>query len=176
MATQNSLYEKDVRETEVMTGDVVDTGAMTEVVIDNADQLHRRLNNRQIQLIAVGGAVGTALFISIGGALTRGGPLNLLLAYTIYSVNMAFVNSCIAEMTVMHPVSGGFVRMAGKAPQIWAEAILHATVYCGVPSGVEAMKTAERVFNEMKADGEKERELDGQMKTKEQLDGFRIRC
>ncbi|KAH0841964.1 hypothetical protein AYO21_02977 [Fonsecaea monophora] len=84
------------------------------VMLENADQLSRRLNNRQVQLIAVGGAVGTALFISIGGALTKGGPLSLLLAYTFYSCVMAMVNNCIAEMATLHPVAGGFVRMAGK--------------------------------------------------------------
>jgi len=39
------------------------------------------------------------------------------------------------------------------------EAILHCTIYCGVPAGVEAMKTAEKVLDEMAAQGEKEREL-----------------
>jgi amino acid transporter len=87
---------------------------MVGVVNDNADQLHRRLNNRQVQLVAVGGAIGTALFISIGGALARGGPLSLLLAYTFYSICMGMVNNCVAEMTILYPVSGGFVRMAGK--------------------------------------------------------------
>jgi 4-carboxymuconolactone decarboxylase len=39
------------------------------------------------------------------------------------------------------------------------EAILHATTYCGVPAGVDAMKTAERVLNEMAEKGEHKREL-----------------
>jgi 4-carboxymuconolactone decarboxylase len=39
------------------------------------------------------------------------------------------------------------------------EAILHATTYCGVPAGVDAMKTAERVLNEMEEKGEHKREL-----------------
>ncbi|KAL2686713.1 hypothetical protein Neosp_004254 [[Neocosmospora] mangrovei] len=39
------------------------------------------------------------------------------------------------------------------------EAILHCTTYCGVPAGVEAMKIAERVLNEMDETGEKAREL-----------------
>ncbi|KAH7265761.1 hypothetical protein FSOLCH5_013281 [Fusarium solani] len=39
------------------------------------------------------------------------------------------------------------------------EAILHCTTYCGVPAGVEAMKIAERVLNEMSETGEKAREL-----------------
>jgi 4-carboxymuconolactone decarboxylase len=39
------------------------------------------------------------------------------------------------------------------------EATLHCTTYCGVPAGVEAMKIAERVLNEMSETGEKAREL-----------------
>jgi 4-carboxymuconolactone decarboxylase len=39
------------------------------------------------------------------------------------------------------------------------EAIIHATTYCGVPAGVDAMKTAERVLNEMAEKGEKQREM-----------------
>ena len=41
------------------------------------------------------------------------------------------------------------------------EAIIHATVYCGAPAGVDAMKIAERVLNEMAENGEMERELGG---------------
>ena len=41
------------------------------------------------------------------------------------------------------------------------EAIIHATVYRGVPSGVDAMKIAERVLNEMEESGEAKRELRG---------------
>lgn len=39
------------------------------------------------------------------------------------------------------------------------EAILHATVYCGAPAGVDAMKVAERTLNEMAERGEMPREL-----------------
>ncbi|KAJ4154525.1 hypothetical protein NW754_001473 [Fusarium falciforme] len=41
------------------------------------------------------------------------------------------------------------------------EAIIHATTYCGMPAGVDAMKVAERVLNEMAEKGEKKRELGG---------------
>ncbi|CAJ2508902.1 Uu.00g139280.m01.CDS01 [Anthostomella pinea] len=77
-------------------------------------QLHRHLGNRQIQLIAVGGSIGTALFVSIGGGLAKGGPASLLIGYTIYSVMVAMVNNCMAEMVTYMPVSGSFIRMAGK--------------------------------------------------------------
>ncbi|KAH7161901.1 AhpD-like protein [Dactylonectria macrodidyma] len=41
------------------------------------------------------------------------------------------------------------------------ESILHATIYCGVPAGVEAMKVAERTINEMVSKDEHQRELNG---------------
>lgn len=85
----------------------------TEHAHDNADGLQRRLNNRQIQLIAIGGSIGTALFVSIGGGLARGGPASLFLAYTLYSGILALVNNSIAEMNTFMPVSGGFIRLAG---------------------------------------------------------------
>ena len=92
-------------------GDVVTT--QNGEIAENTDRLHRRLNNRQIQLIAIGGSIGTALFVSIGGGLTRGGPGSLFIAYAIYSCFLAMVGNGTAEMTVLFPVSGGFVRLAG---------------------------------------------------------------
>lgn len=75
--------------------------------------LQRRLDNRQIQLLAIGGSIGTALFVSIGGGLNAGGPGSLFIAYALYSIMLALVNNCLTEMTVWHPVSGGFIRLAG---------------------------------------------------------------
>jgi yeast amino acid transporter len=103
-------YDSGVREAYPENGTDVDVGHVS----DNADQLQRRLNNRQIQLIAIGGSIGTALFVSIGGGLNKGGPGSLFLAYFIYSCMLALVNNCMAEMATAYPVSGGFIRMAGK--------------------------------------------------------------
>lgn len=83
-------------------------------VVDNADQLHRHLGNRQIQLIAIGGSIGTATFVSISSGLVKGGPGSLFLAYTIYSCVLGLVNNCMAEMAVFMPVTGAFIRMAGR--------------------------------------------------------------
>lgn len=84
------------------------------LVSSNADQLQRHLNNRQIQLIAIGGSIGTALFVSIGTGLYHGGAASLLLAYTIQSCVLAMVTNSVAEMSTAYPVSGGFIRLAGK--------------------------------------------------------------
>lgn len=50
-------------------------------------------------------------------------------------------------------------RNNGVSEEEIREAILHATVYCGVPSGVEAFKVAEAVLNDMGEKGEKQRQL-----------------
>ena len=84
------------------------------LVSSNADQLQRHLNNRQIQLIAIGGSIGTALFVSIGTGLYHGGAASLLIAYTLQSCVLAMVNNSVAEMSTAYPVSGGFIRLAGK--------------------------------------------------------------
>ena len=79
----------------------------------NADGLHRSLSNRQVQLVAIGGSIGTALFLTIGEALNKSGPASLLLGFVIYNCFLALINNCVAEMTCYMPVSSNFIRMAG---------------------------------------------------------------
>ena len=81
--------------------------------VDNVDQLRRHLGNRQVQLIAIGGSIGTATFVSIANGLIKGGPGSLLIAYTLYSCMLGLVNNSMAEMGSYMPISGGFIRMAG---------------------------------------------------------------
>ncbi|KAI1385380.1 amino acid permease/ SLC12A domain-containing protein [Hypoxylon trugodes] len=92
------------------------SGDMRETLVEvsTQNQLLRHLGNRQIQLIAVGGSIGTGLFVSIGTGLAKGGPAGLLIGYTIYAIMVALVNNCLAEMVTYMPVSGSFIRMAGR--------------------------------------------------------------
>jgi amino acid transporter len=48
------------------------------------DSTHRQLRPRHIQLIGIGGTIGTALYVTIGKGLVNGGPASLLLAFTIW--------------------------------------------------------------------------------------------
>lgn len=84
-----------------------------QISAGNSDGLQRRLDNRQIQLIAIGGTIGTGLFVSIGAGLAKGGAGSLLVCTFLYSCVMALVNNSIAEMNTYMPVSGGFIRLAG---------------------------------------------------------------
>lgn len=101
--------DSDIEAERTGSGDI----AVGEIT-GNSDGLQRRLGNRQIQLLAIGGSIGTASFVSIGSGLYKGGPGSLFLAYLMYSCIVGLVNNCMAEMATLQPVSGGFVRMAGK--------------------------------------------------------------
>ncbi len=50
----------------------------------STDQTHRLLRPRHIQLIGIGGTIGTALFVAIGKGLMKGGPGSLFLAFAIW--------------------------------------------------------------------------------------------
>src|SRR5688500_5456837 len=88
----SSLHNEKVERTQSGTDSVM------QGTVTHTSQLHRNLGNRQIQLIAIGGSVGTAVFVSIGTGLAHGGPGSLFLAYTIYSCMVGLVNNCMAEM------------------------------------------------------------------------------
>ncbi|KAL4921108.1 hypothetical protein BDW62DRAFT_139904 [Aspergillus aurantiobrunneus] len=47
------------------------------------DHTHRKLKPRHVQLIGIGGTIGTALYVQIGQSLAEGGPGSLFLAFTI---------------------------------------------------------------------------------------------
>ncbi|WQF82225.1 Putative amino acid permease/ SLC12A domain-containing protein [Colletotrichum destructivum] len=102
---------------EAVPGERVSLDSYGASVRHNSDGLQRRLDNRQIQLIAIGGTIGTGLFVTIGEGLVKGGPGSLLLAYTLYACVVALVNNSIAEMSTYMPVSGGFIRLAG----VWVD-------------------------------------------------------
>jgi amino acid transporter len=50
------------------------------------DHTHRKLKSRHIQLIGIGGTIGTALYVQIGRGLMNGGPGSLFLAFTLWYV------------------------------------------------------------------------------------------
>ena len=52
----------------------------------SADQLARKLSARQVQMIAIGGTIGTGLFLGTGKSLATGGPASMVLSYAIVGV------------------------------------------------------------------------------------------
>lgn len=69
--------------------------------------LHRGLSSAQLSMIAIGGAIGTGLFLGSAFAIGFAGP-SVLLSYTIGAVIALLLMGALAEMTVAHPTSGSF--------------------------------------------------------------------
>lgn len=82
-----------------------------EEVQDN--QLKRGLTNRHIQLIALGGSIGTGLFLGIGPAAVLAGP-SVILGYAVAGIIAFFIMRQLGEMVVEEPVSGSFSHFAYK--------------------------------------------------------------
>lgn len=66
----------------------------------------RAIKSRHAQMIAIGGTIGTGLFVGSGQALAMGGPLFLLLSYVIISVIVYGVVTATTEMSSYLPVRG----------------------------------------------------------------------
>jgi aromatic amino acid transport protein AroP len=73
--------------------------------------LKRGLKNRHIQLIALGGAIGTGLFLGSAGVLQSAGP-SMILGYAIGGFIAFLIMRQLGEMIVEEPVAGSFSHFA----------------------------------------------------------------
>jgi L-asparagine transporter-like permease len=76
-------------------------------IIERERGLRRSLGAGRIGMIAIGGAIGTGLFLGSGFAISLGGPA-VLLSYAVGALVALLLMGCLAEMTVAHPTSGSF--------------------------------------------------------------------
>ncbi|KAE8148250.1 amino acid permease/ SLC12A domain-containing protein [Aspergillus avenaceus] len=86
----------------------------TEVENGSSNHLARKLSPRQVQMIAIGGTIGTGLYLGTGRALATGGPASILLAYTICGAIVFMTMLGLGEMIAFIPVSGSFCTFAGR--------------------------------------------------------------
>lgn len=75
--------------------------------------LKHGLSNRHIQLIALGGAIGTGLFLGISQSIKLAGP-SVILGYAIAGFIAFLMMRQLGEMVVEEPVSGSFSHFAYK--------------------------------------------------------------
>ncbi|MCW2651954.1 MAG: L-asparagine permease [Mycobacterium sp.] len=72
---------------------------------------HKGLKPRQLQMIAIGGAIGTGLFLGAGGRLAKAGP-GLFLVYAVCGVFVFLILRALGELVLHRPSSGSFVSYA----------------------------------------------------------------
>jgi AAT family amino acid transporter/D-serine/D-alanine/glycine transporter len=78
-----------------------------------APDLSRRLRNRHIQLIAIGGTIGVGLFLGSAKAIHNAGPA-LVLAYALGGVAIFFIMRALGELLTYRPVAGSFATYADE--------------------------------------------------------------
>ncbi|PBC79633.1 D-serine/D-alanine/glycine:proton symporter (AAT family) [Streptomyces sp. TLI_235] len=71
----------------------------------------RGLGSRQIQMIAIGGAIGTGLFLGAGTAISKAGP-SLILSYAVAGLVIFVIMRALGELLTYRPVSGSFSEYA----------------------------------------------------------------
>jgi L-asparagine transporter-like permease len=91
-----------------LRGDAAETG-----------QLKRRLTQRQLSMLAIGGAIGVGLFLGSSVTIRLAGP-GVIVSYLLGAVIALIVSYSLVEMAVVHPVAGSFGVYAETYLNPWA--------------------------------------------------------
>jgi len=85
--------------------------------VETAEQygyVKRGLKSRHIQFIALGGTIGTGLFLGIGKAFATSGPLSVLLGYSITGIAVFAMMQCLGEMATWLPLPGAIPQYCAR--------------------------------------------------------------
>ena len=77
-------------------------------------QVKRGLKHRHLTMIALGGTIGTGLFVASGATISQAGPLGALVAYVAIGLMVFFLMTSLGEMASYLPVSGSFASFADR--------------------------------------------------------------
>ena len=72
------------------------------------EHLERKMEARHIQMISLGGVIGTGLFLSSGYTINQAGPVGTIIAYAVGAVLVYAVMLCLGELSVAMPYTGSF--------------------------------------------------------------------
>src|SRR5260370_35169157 len=92
-------------------GEAALAGAMPST--PEVEGLHRRLGQRQLTMMAIGGAIGVGLFLGSRVTIRLAGPA-VILSYLLGAFIALIMSYGLAEMAVVHPLAGQFVRDGEK--------------------------------------------------------------
>lgn len=77
-------------------------------------QLQRKLGARHLNMIAIGGSIGTGLFLASGATIANAGPGGALLAYALIGIMIYFLMTSLGELATHNPTSGAFFTYGSK--------------------------------------------------------------
>jgi amino acid transporter, AAT family len=82
-------------------------------------ELRRRLTQRQLSMLAIGGAIGVGLFLGSSVTIRLAGP-GVIVSYLLGAIIALIVSYSLVEMAVVHPVAGSFGFYAQTYLSTWA--------------------------------------------------------
>ncbi|KAM0255495.1 hypothetical protein ACHAQJ_005726 [Trichoderma viride] len=107
--------EKAASHTQFDSGSgALDDHGVGSVIQINHSQTARGLRSRHIQMIALGSAIGTGLFVGSGVTLAKGGPAFLLAGYILVSLLVFCVVTGITEVATYLPIRGATMSYYGR--------------------------------------------------------------
>ena len=107
--------------------------------------LHRRLSQRQLTMMAIGGAIGVGLFLGSAVTIRLAGPA-VILSYLFGAVIALTISYVLAEMAVVHPVAGAFGVYAETYINRWAGFCVRATYGAAQIIAIGAEVTAAGIY------------------------------
>ena len=76
--------------------------------------LRRELKARHLTMIAIGGSIGTGLFVASGATISQAGPGGALLSYALIGLMVYFLMTSLGELAAFMPVAGSFSTYGSK--------------------------------------------------------------
>jgi L-asparagine transporter-like permease len=107
--------------------------------------LHRRLGQRQLTMMAIGGAIGVGLFLGSSVTIRLAGP-GVILSYLLGAAIALIMSYVLTEMAVVHPVAGAFGVYAEKYLNPWAGFAVRATYGVAQIIAIGAEVTAAGIY------------------------------
>ncbi|MFZ0968537.1 MAG: amino acid permease, partial [Candidatus Acidiferrales bacterium] len=92
----------------------------------SGQELRRSLSQRQLTMMAIGGAIGVGLFLGSGVTIKLAGP-GVIITYLFGAIIALIVSYSLVEMAVVHPVAGSFGVYAETYLSRWAGFSVRAT-------------------------------------------------
>ncbi|WP_408868713.1 amino acid permease [Brochothrix campestris] len=103
---------------------------------ESPQKLERNLSNRHVQLIAIGGAIGTGLFLGAGKTIHLAGP-SLLLVYLIVGIVIFFMMRALGELLLSNTEFNSFADIASEYIGPWAGFFVGWTYWlCWIVTGM----------------------------------------
>jgi L-asparagine transporter-like permease len=121
------------------------TGAGEAQESQQVEGLQRRLTQRQLTMMAVGGAIGVGLFLGSSVTIRLAGPA-VILSYLVGAGIALIMSYALAEMAVVHPVAGAFGVYAEAYLNRWAGFSVRATYGAAQIIAIGAEVTAAGIY------------------------------